>query len=72
MIFGRWSPLGSVAAALLFGFSTQLATVLGDQGVPVPSSILLMAPYVATIIAVAGLVGRVRPPAADGRPYVKA
>jgi general nucleoside transport system permease protein len=72
MIFGRWTPLGAVAAALLFGFSTQLANVLGTQGVPVPSSILLMTPYIATIIAVAGLVGRVRPPAADGRPYVKA
>lgn len=72
MIFGRWTPLGSVAAALLFGFSTQLANVLGALSVPVPSSVLLMTPYIATIIAVAGLVGRVRPPAADGRPYVKA
>ena len=72
MIFGRWTPLGGVAAALLFGFSFQLSTTLGILSVPVPSFILLMAPYVATIIAVAGLVGRVRPPAADGRPYVKA
>jgi len=72
MIFGRWTPLGSVAAALLFGFSTQLATELGSLQVPVSSFILLMAPYVATIIAVAGLVGRVRAPAADGKPYVKA
>ncbi len=72
MIFGRWTPLGSVAAALLFGFSFQLATTLGILSVPVPSFILLMVPYVATIVAVAGLVGRVRPPAADGRPYVKA
>jgi simple sugar transport system permease protein len=72
MIFGRWTPLGSVAAALLFGFSFQLQTTLGILSVPVPSFILLMVPYVATIVAVAGLVGRVRPPAADGRPYVKA
>lgn len=72
MIFGRWTPLGSVAAALLFGFSYQLSTTLGILSVPVPSFILLMAPYVATIVAVAGLVGKVRPPAADGRPYVKA
>ena len=72
MIFGRWTPLGSVAAALLFGFSFQLSTTLGILSVPVPSFILLMAPYVATIIAVAGLVGKVRPPAADGKPYLKA
>jgi simple sugar transport system permease protein len=72
MIFGRWKPLGAVAAALLFGFSSQLGSVLGLLQVPVPSQILLMAPYVATIIAVAGLVGKVRAPAADGKPYVKA
>ena len=57
MIFGRWTPLGSVAAALLFGFSYQLQTELSVLRVPVSSFILLMAPYVATIIAVAGLVG---------------
>src|SRR5262249_862774 len=56
MIFGRWTPLGSVAAALLFGFSYQLQTELSVLRVPVSSFILLMAPYVATIIAVAGLV----------------
>jgi len=72
MIFGRWKPLGAVAAALLFGFSRQLGDVLGLLQVPVPSEILSMAPYLATIIAVAGLVGRVRAPAADGEPYVKA
>jgi ABC-type uncharacterized transport system permease subunit len=72
MIFGRWTPLGSVAASLLFGFSATLALVLSTLNVPLQSSILLMTPYVATIIAVAGLVGKVRAPAADGRPYVKA
>ncbi len=72
MIFGRWSPLGSVAASLLFGFSATLAIVLSSLNVPLPPYILPMAPYVATIIAVAGLVGRVRAPAADGKPYVKA
>jgi simple sugar transport system permease protein len=72
MIFGRWTPLGGVGAALLFGFTFQLQSVLSTINVPVPSYILLMAPYVATIIAVAGLVGRVRPPGADGKPYVKA
>lgn len=72
MIFGRWTPLGGVGAALLFGFTFQLQSILSTVNVPVPSYILLMAPYVATIVAVAGLVGRVRPPGADGQPYVKA
>jgi ABC-type uncharacterized transport system permease subunit len=72
MIFGRWTPLGGVGAALLFGFTFELQSILSTINVPVPSDFLLMAPYAATIIAVAGLVGRVRPPAADGQPYVKA
>ncbi len=72
LIFGRWTPLGALAAALLFGFSSELSAVLSTINVPIPSDILQMAPYVATIIAVAGLVGKVRAPAADGRPYVKA
>ena len=72
MIFGRWTPLGSVAAALLFGFATTLALVLSTLNIPIPSYFLLMTPYVATIVAVAGLVGKVRAPAADGKPYVKA
>jgi general nucleoside transport system permease protein len=72
MIFGRWTPLGATAAALLFGFATSLESILGTLGVPIPSNILLMAPYVVTIVAVAGLVGKVRAPKADGQPYVKA
>jgi ABC-type uncharacterized transport system permease subunit len=72
MIFGRWTPLGSVAAALLFGFAATLAIVLSSLNVPLSSNILQMTPYLATIIAVAGLVGKVRAPAADGKPYVKA
>jgi simple sugar transport system permease protein len=72
MIFGRWTPLGATAAALLFGFTEALGNVLGSINVPIPSYILAMAPYVATIIAVAGLVGNVRAPRADGKPYFKA
>jgi general nucleoside transport system permease protein len=72
MIFGRWTPLGATAAALLFGFANSLQATLSTINVPIPSYFLLMAPYVATIVAVAGLVGRVRAPAADGKPYVKA
>jgi ABC-type uncharacterized transport system permease subunit len=71
MIFGRWTPLGGCAAALLFGFMTALASVLGTLNAPIPSDILLMFPYIATIVAVAGLVGRGRPPKADGQPYIK-
>ncbi len=69
LIFGRWSPLGALAAALLFGFANQLQSVLGILGTPIPSDLMLMAPYLATILAVAGLVGKVRAPAADGVPY---
>jgi len=71
VIFGRWTPLGSLGAALLFGFTLELQSVLASINVPIPSNILLMAPYIATIIAVAGLVGRVQAPRADGQPYVK-
>jgi simple sugar transport system permease protein len=71
MIFGRYSPLGALGAALLFGLATNLQDILGSISTPVPSQFLLMAPYLATVLAVAGLVGRVRAPAADGEPYVK-
>ena len=70
MIFGRWTPLGATAAALLFGFANSLQSTLSTINVPIPSYILLMTPYIATIIAVAGLVGRVRAPGADGKPYI--
>ncbi len=72
MIFGRWTPLGATAAALLFGFTEAAGTILASINVPIPTYVLGMAPYVATIFAVAGLVGRVRAPAADGKPYIKA
>ena len=69
LIFGRWSPLGAVAAALIFGFADNLQGILTITGTPIPSEFMLMAPYIATIIAVSGFVGRVRAPAADGVPY---
>jgi ABC-type uncharacterized transport system permease subunit len=71
LIFGRWTPFGALGAALFFGFSQKLATYLSVAGSSVPSQFLNMLPYLATIIAVAGLVGRVRAPAADGQPYIK-
>jgi general nucleoside transport system permease protein len=68
VIAGKWRPGGALAAALVFGFSSALA-----QRLPVFSptvAVLLQAlPYVLTLIVVAGLVGRSRPPAADGIPY---
>ncbi|HEX6886928.1 MAG TPA: ABC transporter permease [Candidatus Nanopelagicales bacterium] len=72
MIFGRWSPMGAIGAALLFGFADQLQQVLNIVGTPIPSQFMLMAPYLATLFAVAGLAGKVRAPAADGVPYIKA
>ena len=71
MILGRWTPIGAVFAGLLFGFANNLQSVLGIIGTPIPSEFMLMAPYLVTIFAVAGFVGRVRPPAADGEPYIK-
>lgn len=71
MIFGRWKPVGALGAALVFGFADSLQGKLAILQTPIPSEFLLMAPYIATIIVVAGLVGRARPPAADGQPYIK-
>jgi simple sugar transport system permease protein len=71
VIFGRWDPLRATLAALLFGFASNLQSVLSIIGSPVPSEFMLMLPYLVTIFAVAGLVGQVRGPAASGKPYVK-
>ena len=71
MIFGGWNPIGAFFAALIFGFSDSLQQKFAVIEVPIPSEFLAMAPYLVTIIVVAGLVGRVRPPAADGQPYEK-
>jgi len=71
VIFGRWDPIRATLAALLFGFASNLQSVLSIIGSPVPSEFMLMLPYVVTIFAVAGLVGQVRGPAASGKPYIK-
>ena len=70
LIFGRWHPVGALVAALVFAFSEELQTRLALLDTPIPSDFLLMLPYVVTIVVVAGLVGRSRPPAADGQPYM--
>ncbi len=69
LIMGRWRPVLATIMCLFFGFVTQMASQLQTLSTPMPSQLLLVLPYIATIIAVAGLVGRVRPPAADGVPY---
>ena len=71
VIFGRWDPIRATLAALLFGFASNLQSVLSIVGSTVPSQFMLMLPYLVTIFAVAGLVGQVRGPAAAGKPYVK-
>jgi len=71
MITGRWSPIGGLGASLLFGFADALQNFLSVLNVPISSYFLLMVPYIATILVVAGVVGRSRAPAADGKPYIK-
>lgn len=76
MILGRYHPVGALLAALTFAFADSLQLRLGtmsaaEGGVSIPGDFLLMLPYVVALFAVAGVVGRVRVPAADGIPYVK-
>jgi general nucleoside transport system permease protein len=68
VIMGRWHPIWATFAALFFGFMSSLQDQLKLVN-KIPSELLTMTPYIATVIAVAGFVGRVRPPAADGEPY---
>ncbi len=72
MIFGRYTPFGAIGAALLFGFTTQLQSIMSTLNTPIQSNLLLMTPYIVTIVVLAGLVGKVRGPRAEGIPYVKA
>jgi general nucleoside transport system permease protein len=68
LIFGRWRPFGALGATLLFGFASALAQRL-PQFSPSGATLFQALPYVLTLIAVAGIIGRSRPPAADGVPY---
>jgi simple sugar transport system permease protein len=71
MIFGGWAPFGAFLAGIVFGFAEAVQSRLSILNIGLPSQFLQMVPYLVTIIVVAGLVGRVRAPAADGRPYKK-
>ncbi|MGG0657996.1 ABC transporter permease [Rummeliibacillus pycnus] len=73
MIFGKWHPLGAMGAALFFGFAQSLS--IAGASIPVikdvPDVILLILPYVLTILALAGFIGKARAPKASGTPYIK-
>lgn len=81
MIVGRWTPVGAFGAALFFALFTVIGQMIGPQGSAppvgdlanivksIPSQAFSALPYVATIVVLAGLIGRSTPPAADGRPY---
>jgi len=71
MIFGNWNPFGSFSAGLLFGFFDALASKMAILKVAIPGEIMLMFPYLATMIILAGVVARSQMPAADGIPYEK-
>jgi ABC-type uncharacterized transport system permease subunit len=71
VIFGKWRPFGAFGACLLFGFASGLAQRLQSQA-DISANLLQTLPYVLTLVALVGLIGRSRPPAAVGRPYAKA
>lgn len=70
VIFGNWNPIGALGAAILFGYTqaVQNELLLADA-FALPRQFVSMLPYLVTIVAVSGFVGRVRPPAAAGQPY---
>ena len=71
MILGKWNPVGAMGAAVMFGFAQALARMLPNIEPAIPADLVSMIPYVVTIIAVAGFVGKSRAPAAENIPYVK-
>jgi simple sugar transport system permease protein len=67
MIFGNWRPVPVAAAAFLFGYTDAVQIALQNKGYDIPSDFLISAPYVITLIALAGAVGNTRPPASIGK-----
>ena len=71
MIFGNWTPLGGFFASLIFGFADAVQGKMQALKVALPPEFLQMAPYILTMIVLAGVIGRAQMPAADGQPYEK-
>ena len=69
VIFGRWHPVGALSAALVFGLAEAIQLKMSNLDTGIPSEFLLMAPYLVTLVVVAGFVGRSRGPKAAGQPY---
>jgi len=71
MIFGKWKPIGAMWACFLFGFTEALQVFLQTMGVKIDTSLLVMTPYIVTVLALAGFIGKSVAPAAGGIPYEK-
>ena len=71
MIFGKWNPIGAILASLLFAFGQAFADVIKASNFPIPQQFLTMIPYVLTLLALIGFVGKARAPKASGQPYDK-
>ena len=69
VIFGRWHPIGAIVAALVFTLAEAVRLKLGNLDTGIPSEFLLSAPYIVTLVVVAGFVGRSRAPKSVGQPY---
>ncbi len=71
MIFGKWNPIGAIFASLLFAFGQAFADVAKTLNLPIPQQFLSMIPYILTLLALIGFVGKARAPKASGTPYEK-
>lgn len=71
MIFGNWMPIGAIGAGMLFGFADAIGSKLSLLGSAIPPQFMAMAPYLITMIVLAGFIGKGQAPAAEGEPYEK-